>query len=107
MQLRIEHNETVAKSGGKFWESFLRVAFWLGLRHAVAITTVGILALPVALRAQTGQGSIGGTVHDPRGDAIPHAVIDVVSDSTGVQQRTVANDEGAFRCPRLTQASTR
>ena len=100
MHIRIDHNETVAKSDGVF-SGFLRVGFWLGLRHAVAITAVGILALPVALRAQTGQGSIGGTVHDPRGDVIPHAVIDVVSDSTGVQQKTVSNDEGAFQVPSL------
>src|ERR1700761_2258568 len=100
MHVRVEQNETVTKSGGKL-SDFLQVMFWLGLRHAVAITIVAILVLPVALRAQTGQGSIGGTVHDPHGDVIPHAVINVVSDATGLQQRTETNDEGAFQVPSL------
>ena len=100
MHVRVEQNETVTKSGGKL-SDFLQVMFWLGLHHAVAITIVAILVLPVALRAQTGQGSIGGTVHDPHGDVIPHAVINVVSDATGLQQRTETNDEGAFQVPSL------
>lgn len=96
-----KYNETVTNDGSwraQYWRTTLRPC----LHDAIAAIVVGILMLlPVALRAQTGQGSIGGTVHDPHGAVIPHAEVDVVSDSTGVQQKTVTNDEGAFQVPAL------
>jgi hypothetical protein len=97
MQFGSKHNKKIAtKSGGR-----LQNRLWKGLLHFIAIAVIGIVMLPAALYAQTGQGSLGGTVRDPRGAVIPHAEVEVVSDSTGVQQKTITNDEGIFQVPSL------
>lgn len=100
MHFRSENKKIAIKSGGS-WSRRVQAALWKGLRHAIVTATVGILMLPATLKAQTGQGSIEGTVHDPNGAVIPHADVEVFSDATGVRQRTVTNEVGAFQVPSL------
>lgn len=64
------------------------------------------LALAVALCgssafAQTGAGSIQGTVTDPTGAVIPHASILVVNQKTGVKSTSVTNGVGFYQVPGL------
>lgn len=95
--MHVVRKEKIATEKGGRISNFLRAAFWMCSRHAAVIAVLGVLTLPIAVQAQTGQGSIGGTVHDPRGAVIPHADVEVSSDATGVRLSTVTNDEGVFR----------
>jgi hypothetical protein len=95
MYVRNKNKKTAAESGG---ELCLRAVLWLSLRRVVTIGTFSaLMLLTAALRAQTGQGSIGGTVRDSHGLVIPHANVDVINNATGVQQSTETNDAGAFQ----------
>jgi hypothetical protein len=53
------------------------------------------------LRAQSGNGSISGTVQDPTGLAIPGAKVKVVNELTGVAANTETNDSGLYRAGSL------
>jgi len=57
--------------------------------------------LTTSLHAQTGQGSIGGTVRDAQSALVPNAQVRVISDATGVQQTTSTNSAGVFQVPSL------
>lgn len=92
--------KTTAKSGGRLLRNRI-AALRPRSHHLMIAVTAGILMMPMALSAQTGQGSIGGTVHDTHGSVIPHAKVEVVSDATGVIESTVTNGEGAFQVPSL------
>ena len=93
------NNKIAIKSGGTVFGG-LQVVLSLVLCFAAAMA-VATLALPRALYAQTGQGSIGGTVRDSRGAVISHADVEVISDATGIQQKTVTNGLGAFQISAL------
>src|ERR1700753_4186754 len=99
MHVSSRNKKIVTKSDGKL-SGCLKAALWLGLRYTAA-AVVAACMLPVTLHAQTGQGSIGGTVHDLHGGLVPHARVEVISDSTGIRQQTVTNDEGSFQVPSL------
>ena len=88
-------NKITTKSGSKLLR--LQTVLWAILRPMAAVITAGALMTTGALHAQTGQGSIGGTVRDARGAVIPHADVLVVSDATGVQQSTVTNGTGIYQ----------
>ena len=92
MLFRSKNKKKPAVAGQGFMKC-VRMAFRLGLCPAITM----VLMLPAMLHAQTGQGGIGGTVHDAHGAVIPHASIDVTSNATGVQQATRSNDEGTFQ----------
>lgn len=51
--------------------------------------------------AQSGAGSIQGTVADPSGAVIPGAVIHVVNQATGIAVDTKSNDTGFYQVPGL------
>ncbi|WP_235011601.1 outer membrane beta-barrel protein [Bryocella elongata] len=55
----------------------------------------------MGVSAQTGQGAIGGTVHDKSGAVVSGAEVDVVSQATGVKQSTTTNRDGLFEVQSL------
>jgi hypothetical protein len=62
-------------------------------------TSLLLALLFVAVRsasAQTGQGSISGTVRDSSGAVIQNASVEVVDTETGVQERTKTNKDGLY-----------
>lgn len=92
-------NKIATKSGGKVFGS-LQTVLWMVLRCATAMA-VATVTIPGVLYAQTGQGSIGGTVRDSRGAVISHADIEVISNATGVRLSTVTNGMGVFQISAL------
>jgi Carboxypeptidase regulatory-like domain len=60
-----------------------------------------VLASAPTLVAQSGAGSIQGTVTDPTGAVIPGASIDVVNVATGVATDTKSNGVGFYQVPGL------
>ncbi len=59
------------------------------------------LFLPVALLAQSGAGSIQGTVQDPSSAAIVGCAVHVINTSTGVAIDTTSNSSGFYSVPGL------
>ena len=68
---------------------------------AVALFFAGLALIPAASRAQSGAGSIQGTVNDSTGAVIPGAVIHVVNQATAVAASTKANSVGFYQVPGL------
>ena len=68
---------------------------------AVALFFAGLALIPAASRAQSGAGSIQGTVTDSTGAVIPGAVIHVVNQATAVAASTKANSVGFYQVPGL------
>jgi Carboxypeptidase regulatory-like domain len=64
-------------------------------------TPVAVLTLAIGAFAQTGQGAIGGAVHDESGAFVPRAEVDILSEATGVQQTTTTNQDGLFQVQSL------
>lgn len=60
-----------------------------------------ILAFAYPLAAQSGAGSIQGTVTDATGAVIPAATVHVVNTATGTVNDTKANDSGFYQIPGL------
>jgi hypothetical protein len=54
-----------------------------------------------SLAAQSGAGSIQGTVKDASGSAIPHCPVHVVSQATNAANNTVTNSSGFYSVPGL------
>jgi Carboxypeptidase regulatory-like domain len=80
------------------------------LTHTIRKWNVPILAIGVALGmamccsntlAQSGAGSIQGTVTDATGAVMPGALIHVVNQATGVAVDTKANEVGFYQVPDL------
>jgi hypothetical protein len=71
----------------------------LGLLAILAYFVV--LLHPATLEAQSGAGSIQGTVRDATKAVIPNATIVVINTATGVQQSTVTNGIGFYSVPSL------
>src|SRR5580698_5493042 len=67
---------------------------------AIAVLLTGMLCGTTAL-AQSGAGSIKGTVTDSTGAVIPGASIHVVNKATGVVNDTKTNDTGFYVVPEL------
>src|SRR5262245_22762821 len=65
----------------------------LSVLTLLAITTVGI--------AQTGSGSLQGTVKDATGGVIPGAEVTAVHSQTSRQHDTITNEVGFFLFPSL------
>ena len=66
---------------------------------ALAAALAGLLIPPAGLFAQSGAGSIQGTIQDATGSAIPACVIHVVNQKTGVTTDTTANEVGFYSGP--------
>ncbi|HWY47780.1 MAG TPA: carboxypeptidase-like regulatory domain-containing protein, partial [Bryobacteraceae bacterium] len=61
----------------------------------------GSLFLPAGLIAQSGAGSIQGTIQDASSAAIPGATVHVVNQNTGVANDTTSNSSGFYSVPGL------
>lgn len=82
---------------GTFWSqaSALRSLAFLG------ITALCLSVLPVNLFAQSGAGSIQGTITDNTGAVVPGASVNVINESTHVQSSAVSNGAGFYQVPGL------
>ena len=70
-------------------------------RIAGAPALFAALLLPAALLAQSGAGSIQGTVQDASNAAIPGCAVHVVNQNTGVTNDTTSNGSGFYSVPGL------
>ena len=70
------------------------LAIALGVGIAIALFCTGAFA-------QSGAGSIQGTVSDPTGAVIPNASIHVLNQATGVAIDTKTNNVGFYQVPGL------
>lgn len=68
---------------------------------AICAVVIALLTLTISVFGQTGQGAIGGSVHDNTGAFIAGAEVDVVSQSTGVKEATTTNHDGLFQIQSL------
>lgn len=66
---------------------------------------LGILAAPIALRAQVVGGSINGTVTDSSGSRIAGASVVVHNSETGTERKLITDSEGRYSAPSLTVGS--
>jgi Carboxypeptidase regulatory-like domain len=72
------------------------------IRSFFAIAVVFALAIcGLSLYAQSGAGSIQGTVTDPSGAVIPGATVHVANQATGVAIDTKTNNVGFYQVPEL------
>ena len=70
------------------------VAYMTKKNHLALLAVLFIL--PAALLAQSGAGSIQGTVQDSTGAALPGCTIQVLNQSTGVTLKSTSNNVGAY-----------
>lgn len=77
---------------------------WGFARLTLLMLLAVILGCSAAL-AQSGAGSVQGTVTDPDGAVIPGAQIRVVNAATGVVSNTITNSAGFYQAPGLFAAS--
>ena len=68
---------------------------------ALAAVLAGMLIQPAALLAQSGAGSIQGTIEDATGAAVPACGVHVVNQKTGVTTDTTSNAVGFYSVPGL------
>jgi hypothetical protein len=61
----------------------------------------GSVLLPAGLFAQSGAGSIQGTIQDPTGAAIVGCLVHVINQSTGVANNSTSNNGGFYSVPGL------
>ncbi|HEX8685964.1 MAG TPA: carboxypeptidase regulatory-like domain-containing protein, partial [Pyrinomonadaceae bacterium] len=62
-----------------------------------ALLLLLLVGLAAGARAQVSTtGSIGGTVRDPQGAAVPKAEVTIAEESTGASRTVTANDEGFY-----------
>jgi hypothetical protein len=71
----------------------------LMLRLKSLMVVLCVLALVPVLLAQSGRGTITGTVTDNTGGVIPGAEITATNIETGVETKTVTTDVGLYRIP--------
>ncbi len=64
--------------------------------QAAKITTTLALVYASAALGQTVTGSVTGTVTDPSGAVIPHAIVVAVNTATGVRTPATSNDAGVY-----------
>lgn len=72
----------------------------LAWRVGVICLALGLVC-PMALLAQTGQGTIVGTVSDSSGAVIPGVSVTATNRDTRVNRSTVTNEVGIYRLPYL------
>src|SRR6266704_4410488 len=77
----------------------------IGKRKPSFLACVGVLAaalfLPGGLLAQSGAGSIQGTIQDATSAAIPGCQVHIVNQGTGVTNDTTSNSSGFYSAPGL------
>src|SRR3954451_6784181 len=81
-----------------------RVLMISGISHGrnirVALLAATLL-VPATLLAQSGAGTIQGTVQDATGAPIPNCAVHVVNQGTTVANDTITNDTGFYAVPGL------
>ena len=70
------------------------------LLRGVLVAALGLL-VPALAAAQTGTGTIAGTVKDSTGGALPGVTIRVVNEDTGAAVNLVSEEQGAYRAAGL------
>lgn len=60
-----------------------------------------LLAIPGTLQAQSGRGSLTGTVHDASGAVVPHAHITLTGTATQTSYATDTDSEGLYTFPEV------
>ena len=60
----------------------------------LALILAGSLIQPIGVRAQSGAGSIQGTIQDATSAVLPGSAVNVVNQKTGVTNNTTANSAG-------------
>lgn len=78
------------------YNSDARRGFFSLLPDLLKIFIVMAFFLPGNLQAQSGQGSIGGTVRDASNALVQDANVEVSNTATGVQQSTKTNGSGTY-----------
>jgi hypothetical protein len=73
----------------------------LNILAALVAVLAGLVIQPSELFAQSGAGSIQGTVQDATGAAVPTCVVHVLNQKTGVTNDTSANEIGFYSVPGL------
>src|SRR5262245_48737453 len=72
---------------------------------SILITLIAVLAGslfdPINVPAQSGAGSIQGTIQDPTNAALPGCAVQVVNQKTGVAYATNSNSAGFYSVPGL------
>jgi len=78
----------------RFWDSSAGVApcLWTWL----VISVLALFVMPLAVAAQSGQGSITGEVTDSKGAVIVGVSVSIVNNDTNVKNTTKSNDSGLY-----------
>src|SRR5207249_11120866 len=77
------------------------------LVSGVALVILASIAPTMPLFAQYTTASLGGTVSDPSGGAVPDARLTVVNEKTGLTKVTTTQSDGSFVFPSLPVGSYR
>jgi hypothetical protein len=94
-----EHSENA--SFNILWRSFVHRIYLLNKVFCFVLLLMLGFSLVSPLRAQSGAGSIQGTVTDSRGAVIPGASIHVVQQGTNAISDTKTNNAGFYQVPDL------
>jgi Carboxypeptidase regulatory-like domain len=79
----------------------LRFPVVLGVKACLAMLTLLVLLAPGPIAAQSGAGSIQGTVEDATGAVIPGSGVQIVNVAKGTTIDSVANGSGFYSVPGL------
>ena len=71
------------------------------MKHIVAVLLLLILFNGYFARSQATDATISGIVLDPAGKVIPHAVVTILNEETGVRYTASTNDVGLYVAPTL------
>src|SRR5882724_11006076 len=71
------------------------------IRPAIAVILATVLFAVTPSQAQIVGGSIGGTVTDPSGAAIPGAKVVIRNQETGSERQLITNGEGLYSAPSI------
>jgi hypothetical protein len=69
---------------------------WLGIGSHLIVISVLLAFSALPLMAQFDTGTITGTVTDPTGAAVPHAVVTILNTGTAIQRTLQADNNGNF-----------
>jgi hypothetical protein len=73
------------------------IAKWSGLRIALSVVLMNLIAFSVPIFAQSNSGTITGVVQDATGAVIPGAQVSLINQEQGVEARqTITNEAGIY-----------
>ncbi len=81
----------------------MRHRIFSGFRCSWWMVLILGLGTSFSLRAQNAvsTGTLSGTVRDPSGAVVPHAMVTIEAQSTGIKQSSTTNDSGIYTFPAL------